>query len=80
MLIFKSFIKLQHFILIMISSASLPPNSSDYSPLNTHPSLFSINYLLSIIYSLFICQWVGVVINIGDFGHIYLGIQLRCGQ
>ena len=53
MLIFKSFIKLQHFILIMISSASLPPNSSDYSPLNTHPSLFSINYLLSIIYSLF---------------------------
>ena len=38
-----------------------------------------IYYLLSIIYALFICQWVGVVINIGDFGHIYLGIQLRCG-
>lgn len=33
----------------------------------------------SIIYALFICQGVGVVINIGDFGHIYLGIQLRCG-
>ena len=31
-------------------------------------------YLLSIIYALFTCQWVGVVINIGDFGHIYLGI------
>ena len=34
----------------------------------------TICYLCSLIYALFFCQWVGVVINIGDFSHIYLGI------